>query len=75
MTASCPVCGLWRNTYWRRTPSGGTMRTIAAHYPLDDHETPDLCWGSVRELGLEDIRAAVEIAEEEGDRLRLAAHP
>lgn len=51
------------------------MLAIPVHYPLDDHEMPDLCWGSVRELGLEDLRAAVRIAEEEGDRLRLAAHP
>lgn len=80
MTADCPVCGREIALYLRRTVSGGEgVLTLTTHYTadfLDVDEFPlTVCWGALREVGLEGIRAAVEIAEEEGDRLRLAAHP
>ena len=75
IAAECPVCGIPCFAYWKQTLAGGMVLSIAAHYPDNDPEACSECWGSVRELGLEDIRAAAMIAEREGDRLRLAAHP
>lgn len=81
MTADCPVCGREFTLSLRRTPPGGSVQALPVHYLCEEvregaHRLLDrLCWGSVREMGLEDVRAAVEIAEELGDRLRFAAHP
>lgn len=81
MTADCPVCGRELSLSLRRTPSGDVVKALLGHYPLEEvregvhRMLGTVCWGSVREMGLEDVRAAVAILEELGDRLRLAAHP
>lgn len=81
MTADCPVCGREFTLSLRRTPSGGSVQALPVHYLCEGvregvhRMLGTVCWGSVREMGLEDVRAAVAILEELGDRLRLAAHP
>lgn len=81
MTADCPVCGREFGLYPHRAPSGGSVWGLPVHYGREEVETgvtapsDTVCWGSVREMSLEDVRGAVVIAEQEGDRLRLAAHP
>lgn len=67
MTADCPVCGA------EVVLAGDSFRVIRPHLVLG-HESR-ACWGSVRELWWEDVRGAVEIAEEPVAQLRLAAHP
>lgn len=67
MTADCPVCGA------EVVLAGDRFRVIRPHLVLGHRSRA--CWGSVRELWWEDVRGAVEIAEELGDRFRFAAHP
>lgn len=71
MTADCPVCGTEVVLHTQRLLGGVCILTILPH-PAPGAPA---CWGSSRDLGWEDVRAAVEIAEELGDRLRFAAHP
>lgn len=73
MTADCPVCGRLLPLDYRRTQFGSVAMMILPHFTPE--RPGEDCWGGLRAFSLEDVRAAVEIRKELGERLRLAAHP